>query len=144
MAEIVSVVASTHNPRIFWNADQATPDDMNELYGTFAHLRGLLADSRPDVLVVLANDHFDSFFFDNLPTFSVGVGELARELGRRVGTRDLRGRETDLPPDVAVRSLGALGEGPWFDQWQRSLRAECHQRRGRGTPDAPEGVIEDL
>jgi len=77
MAEIVSVVASTHNPRIFWNADQATPDDMNELYGTFAHLRGLLADSRPDVLVVLANDHFDSFFFDNLPTFSVGVGELA-------------------------------------------------------------------
>ena len=36
MAEIVSVVASTHNPRIFWNRDQAAPEDMNELYATFS------------------------------------------------------------------------------------------------------------
>ena len=30
MAQIVSVVASTHNPRIFWNRDQAAPDDMDD------------------------------------------------------------------------------------------------------------------
>jgi protocatechuate 4,5-dioxygenase beta chain len=78
MAEIVSVVASTHNPRIFWNRDQAAPADMNELYATFGDVANMLADSRPDVIVTIANDHFDSFFFDNLPTFSVGVGSLAQ------------------------------------------------------------------
>ena len=78
MAEIVSVVASTHNPRIFWNRDQAAPDDMNELYATFGDVANMLADSRPDCIVTIANDHFDSFFFDNLPTFSVGVGAVAQ------------------------------------------------------------------
>jgi protocatechuate 4,5-dioxygenase, beta chain len=78
MAEIVSVVASTHNPRIFWNRDQASPEDMNELYATFNDVADLLADSRPDCIVTIANDHFDSFFFDNLPAFSIGVGSVAQ------------------------------------------------------------------
>jgi protocatechuate 4,5-dioxygenase, beta chain len=78
MAEIVSVVASTHNPRIFWNRDQASPEDMNELYATFNDVANLLADSRPDCIVTIANDHFDSFFFDNLPGFSIGVGAVAQ------------------------------------------------------------------
>ena len=77
MAEIVAVVASTHNPRIFWNRDQAAPADMDELYATFGDVSKMLADAKPDVLVTIANDHFDSFFFDNLPTFSVGVGAVA-------------------------------------------------------------------
>jgi protocatechuate 4,5-dioxygenase beta chain len=74
LAEIVCVAASTHNPRIFWNRDQASPEDMNELYATFDGVARQLADARPDVIVTIANDHFDSFFFDNLPTFSIGAG----------------------------------------------------------------------
>ena len=77
MAKIVSVVASTHNPRIFWNRDQAAPEDMNELYATFKEVAALLADSKPDCIVTIANDHFDSYFFDNLPAFSVGIGSVA-------------------------------------------------------------------
>ena len=77
MAQIVSVVASTHNPRIFWNRDDATPEDMDELYATFAHVRDLLAATKPDLIVAVANDHLDNFFFDNLPTFSVGTGTSA-------------------------------------------------------------------
>lgn len=71
MATIVSAVASTHNPRIFWNRDQAETADMERLEGAFAATRDLLAESRPDILVVLANDHVDGLFFDNMPTFSV-------------------------------------------------------------------------
>lgn len=78
MAEIVCVAASTHNPRIFWNRDQASPEDMNELYATFDGVARQLADANPDVIVTIANDHFDSYFFDNLPTFSVGVGAVAQ------------------------------------------------------------------
>lgn len=74
MAKIVSVVASTHNPRIFWNRDQATPEDMEELYATFGQVRDALAATHPQALVVLGNDHLDNFFFDKLPTFTVGTG----------------------------------------------------------------------
>jgi protocatechuate 4,5-dioxygenase beta chain len=77
MAQIVSVVASTHNPRIFWNRDQADKGDLEVLYANFASLRRMLADSRPDMIVGVANDHLDNFFFDNLPTFSVGTGPIA-------------------------------------------------------------------
>jgi protocatechuate 4,5-dioxygenase beta chain len=77
MAKIVSAVASTHNPRIFWNRDQADKEDYDRLYGSFAQVRQLLAASRPDVIVILANDHMDGFFFDNMPTFSVMTGARA-------------------------------------------------------------------
>jgi protocatechuate 4,5-dioxygenase, beta chain len=77
MAEIVSVIASTHNPRIFWNREQADPTDMQALYTTFAKVRTLLAETRPDLIVGVANDHLDNFFFDNLPTFAVGTGPIA-------------------------------------------------------------------
>jgi protocatechuate 4,5-dioxygenase beta chain len=77
MAQIVSVIASTHNPRIFWNRDQADPADLKELYDTFAELRRMLDETRPDMIVAIANDHLDNFFFDNLPTFSIGTGPVA-------------------------------------------------------------------
>ena len=76
MAQLVAVVASTHNPRIFWNRDQADKSDMEALYATFAELRGMLARAQPDVIVAMANDHLDNFFFDQMPTFSVGTGPI--------------------------------------------------------------------
>ena len=77
MAELVSVVASTHNPRIFWNRDEADKGDIESLEMTFAHVRDLLAESKPDVIVAIANDHLDNFFFDNMPTFAVCTAEEA-------------------------------------------------------------------
>ncbi|MGE3935118.1 MAG: hypothetical protein AB7F67_17790, partial [Rhodospirillaceae bacterium] len=77
MARICAVIASTHNPRICWNRDQADPADMAELFASFGELRAMLARAKPDVLVCVANDHLDNFFFDNLPTFAVGTGPVA-------------------------------------------------------------------
>ena len=77
MAEIVSVIGSTHNPRIFWNRDEADKQDIEALEMTFAHVRDLLAETRPDVIVVIANDHLDNFFFDNMPTFAVSTATEA-------------------------------------------------------------------
>ena len=77
MATIVSAIASTHNPRIFWNRDQADPTDLAGLYATFDKVRGMLAETKPDLIVGVANDHLDNFFFDNLPTFAVGTGPVA-------------------------------------------------------------------
>lgn len=77
MAEIVSVIASTHNPRIFWNREQANQEDLAGLNATFDHMRAMLAETRPDVIVAVANDHLDNFFFDNMPTFAVATGPVA-------------------------------------------------------------------
>lgn len=77
MAKIVSAVASTHNPRIFWNRDQADQNELQRLYGSFDTTRRLLAETRPDVIVVIANDHLDGLFFDNMPAFSVVTGPQA-------------------------------------------------------------------
>src|SRR5579863_3705773 len=73
MAQIVAVVASTHNPRIFWNRDQADKGDYDAMLATFGEVRAMLAATKPDLIVMIANDHLDNFFFDNLPTFAVGT-----------------------------------------------------------------------
>lgn len=77
MAEIVCVVASTHNPRICWNRDQANTEDYAKMIQAFAEARQVLSDSKPDLIVAVANDHLDNFFFDNMPTFAVGTAPVA-------------------------------------------------------------------
>jgi protocatechuate 4,5-dioxygenase beta chain len=77
MAQIVSVIASTHNPRICWNRDQANKDDLAYLFQSFGELRTRLARAKPDVIVAVANDHLDNFFFDNMPAFTVCTGPMA-------------------------------------------------------------------
>ena len=77
MAKIVSAIASTHNPRIFWNRAQADAEDMARLYGAFSDVRQRLAESKPDLIVIMANDHLDGLFFDNMPAFSVITGPKA-------------------------------------------------------------------
>ncbi len=77
MATIVSAVASTHNPRIFWNRDQADQNALQRLYGAFDQTRKLLAETRPDVIIAVANDHLDGLFLDNMPAFSVVTGPRA-------------------------------------------------------------------
>lgn len=102
MATIVSAVASTHNPRIFWNRDQAEKAEMERLEAAFATVRDLLAESRPDVLVVMANDHIDGLFFDNMPTFSVVTSP------RAAGPHWYEAEIMKLPTyDAAVATEGA-------------------------------------
>ena len=74
MAELVSVVAMTHNPRIFWNADGAADDDRAAVAEAFDAARLTVERSRPDVVIVLGNDHLDQFSCDDAPGFSVGFG----------------------------------------------------------------------
>ena len=44
----------------------------------FAVLRSDLRAARPDVLIVVANDQFVNFFFDNIPTFFVTLADEVR------------------------------------------------------------------
>src|SRR5579862_3358258 len=67
MAEIVGAFATPHMPGSPGQAQQNPQSEVAQLFGA---VRG-----HPDVLVVFDTDHFATFFFNNMPTFAVGVAE---------------------------------------------------------------------
>ncbi len=75
MADIVAGIAVPHDPGYPARAKREGPDgEIAKLYGEVLHH---LQAARPDVLVVFTNDHFNTFFFDNFPTFAIGVAEAS-------------------------------------------------------------------
>jgi len=79
MAQIVAGIACSHVPFMAseenWN--RLREPERNNLRAGFERARQLLEESRPDVLITFADDHFDRCFYDNLPAFLIGVGEEA-------------------------------------------------------------------
>jgi protocatechuate 4,5-dioxygenase beta chain len=71
LARIVAAVASTHNPLIFWGK----VFNKEILDRAYAPIRKLISETDPDVVLVVANDHLDTFFFDNMPAFAIGTGQ---------------------------------------------------------------------
>jgi len=75
VGELVGIVAMTHNPRIFWNADAASADDRVAVEEAFARAATTVQSTRPDAVIVVGNDHLDHFGVDDAPGFAVGVSE---------------------------------------------------------------------
>jgi len=71
MAEIVAAFGVPHTPAFPALVARQGPNcEVARLYAEVAkHLEAVA----PDVLVLFDSDHFNTFFFDNLPTFLVGV-----------------------------------------------------------------------
>ncbi len=75
MAEIVAAYAASHAPLIL-SAPEAAPDEQRRnLYDAFGRLRQEFERSRPEALIVFANDHFTNLFFDRVPPFMVGIAD---------------------------------------------------------------------
>jgi 2,3-dihydroxyphenylpropionate 1,2-dioxygenase len=78
MAEIVVGAALSHSPLM--NLD--VPKEEREAvcgYRSAAQTLGKkLHAAEPDVVVIFAQDHFRTVFYDNMPAFLIGVGEVSR------------------------------------------------------------------
>ena len=77
MATIVAAGALSHSPLI--NIPRAPADDAERIKRYLAITRRLadhLRAARPDVYVILAQDHFRTLFYDNMPAFCVGTGRV--------------------------------------------------------------------
>jgi len=61
------------------NGDEAAPID--RVHEAWRVLGENLANARPDVLVVIATDHFCTFSRDVMPSFAIGVGDRFRTWG---------------------------------------------------------------
>ena len=65
--------ACSHAPGITGRAHMADPAVVQEFHGAYRAMAARLAAARPDVLIVVAAEHFANFFMNNMPAFAVGM-----------------------------------------------------------------------
>lgn len=76
MADIVAGIGISHVPALSPAVDAAVSvADPDPQMKAFIDVGGWLAETKPDVLVVIYNDHGASFSFDLVPTFAIGAAE---------------------------------------------------------------------
>jgi gallate dioxygenase len=100
MARILGGIASSHTPTIGFALDAQKQNDRAwaPIFEGYQPAQAWLAAKRPDVLVLIFNDHVTSFFFDHYPQFALGIGDS-------YGVADEGGGPRHLPP---VRGHAAL------------------------------------
>lgn len=72
MAELVVAAGVPHAPQFPAQFPKDGPQDTPRIYRA---VKSHLDAARPDAIVLIANDHFNTFFLDNFPTFAIGVAE---------------------------------------------------------------------
>src|SRR4029079_4517570 len=77
MATIVGGVSSSHTPTSGSALDTRKQDDpaWTPIFEAYKPVQAWLAEKKPDVLVIVFNDHVTSFFFDHYSQFALGIGE---------------------------------------------------------------------
>lgn len=66
----------SHAPGITGRADLVQDTaERDALYAAFERQRREIDASRPDVLLLIAAEHFANFFMNNMPAFCIGIGE---------------------------------------------------------------------
>jgi protocatechuate 4,5-dioxygenase beta chain len=72
MAELVAAVGVPHSPHY---PKQFPKDGTEATPRTYRAIKAELDAARPEAIVVIANDHFNTFFLNNFPTFAIGVAD---------------------------------------------------------------------
>ncbi len=75
MAELVGAFAASHGPLIIREWERVPAEQKGRMAAGFRELGRRLEAASPDVLVVVAPDHWSNFFLDNVPAVCIGVGE---------------------------------------------------------------------
>jgi aromatic ring-opening dioxygenase catalytic subunit (LigB family) len=65
----------SHAPGITGRAHMADSEIAEEFHGAYRGMADELAASKPDVLIVVAAEHFANFFMNNMPAFAMGMAE---------------------------------------------------------------------
>ena len=117
MARIIGGIAASHTPTIGFAFDKNKRDDpvWAPIFENFAPIADWLADKRPDVVLIIYNDHVTSFFFDHYSAFTLGVGPEWQVADEGGGARD-------LPPIKGHPALAAhIGTSLMTDEFDMSF-----------------------
>ena len=74
MAQVVAAMAMTHSPGLTGWFDRAPEDQRREARRALDLMRERLRAARPDVIVLLSNDHLLNWPINNTPEYTVGIG----------------------------------------------------------------------
>jgi len=108
MGRIVGGIGSSHAPSFGPVYDKGQQKDpiWAPLFDGYVPVRAWLEGLRPDLFIVVYNDHGNQFFFDAYPTFALGASEVYPQADEGWGKRDLPDMRGD--PDFSwhlARSL---------------------------------------
>lgn len=126
MGEVVAALGVPHTPLLWRLLNQPVPSDLVEVADAFREFRRRLVEARPDVLIVVASDHFRQLSTANMPAFMIGKADSMR------GTHPNEERAFGLPslqvggyPALATAVLGrhqlaggfdfSFSDEPWLD-----------------------------
>lgn len=90
MARIIGGIGSSHAPSIAHAYDHKKQRDplWAPLFDSYGPAKEWLARQKPDLMIVLYNDHMNRFFFDAYPTFALGVSDVHPLADEGWGKRD--------------------------------------------------------
>jgi 2,3-dihydroxyphenylpropionate 1,2-dioxygenase len=88
MGQIVAAMATVHAPQLFFRPPSEDPAQLDADIAAMRQLGKDLEESKPDVAVVIGNDHLETFFLTAVPTFAIMSGQRSRA--------EYAGREYDL------------------------------------------------
>ncbi len=72
---LVFAASCGHGPGITARREMADPGHREQMEAAYERLRLALEASRPDMLVIVAAEHFANFFMDNMPSFALGMAD---------------------------------------------------------------------
>ncbi len=75
MAELVGCFAASHGPLIVRDWDKVPAEQKDRLTAAFIALGKRVSETRPDVIIEVAPDHWVNFHLENLPAVCIGVGD---------------------------------------------------------------------
>jgi gallate dioxygenase len=117
MASIIGAVAASHTPTIGFALDTDKQSDpvWAPIFEAFETPKRWLAEQKPDVILVVYNDHISSFFLDHYSAFTLGVGEIWEVADEGGGPRN-------LPPIAGHPELAAhIGQSVMADAFDLSF-----------------------
>lgn len=92
MAKIIGGIGTSHAPSIahaYDKGDQRDEPLWSPLFRGYEPVKAWLDAIKPDLMIMIYNDHMNRFFFDAYPTFALGVGALHPVADEGWGRRDL-------------------------------------------------------
>ena len=77
MGKIVSAVATVHAPQLFVRPPTEIPEQLDADIAAMREIGKDIAESKPDLAIVIGSDHLETFFLSSVPTFAVVAGETS-------------------------------------------------------------------
>lgn len=78
MGEIVAAIGTAHAPQFLTKPSSEDPAQLEAVFQALTALQTRLHETRPDVVLILANDHVENFYLNTVPPFTVFTGLEAR------------------------------------------------------------------